>query len=113
MLHLLNFKEDIMSTHVRQQAPLLSQITIEHGPPALLGELFLRAEEEIRKRGITLSFATFDELVALNEKHRDSWMPLISIFHPRYCKLTGDNAYCIFGRNAAGDVVTTQAGRIA
>lgn len=112
MLQALNHMEDIMSALIRTLTPILSQITIEHGPRALLGEIFLRGEEEIRKRGITLSFATFDELVALNEMHRKSWVPLISIFHPNYSNLTNDNAYCIFGRNAVGDVVTTQAGRV-
>jgi hypothetical protein len=112
MLLALNQMEDTMSAHTNKHAPLLSQITIEHGPPALLGELFLRGEEEVRRRGVTLSFASFDELVVLNEANRKSWMPLISIFHPAYCKLTNENSYCIFGRNAAGDVVTTQAGRV-
>lgn len=92
-------------------APLLREITIEHGPPDLLGRLFLRAEEEVRRRGLTLSFGTFDELMQVNRANRATWLPMISTFDPDYCDLGPDRAFCIFGRNAAGDVVTTQAGR--
>ena len=44
----------------------LSEVTVEHGPADVLARFFLKADEAARERGVTLSFGTFDELVATN-----------------------------------------------
>jgi hypothetical protein len=90
---------------------LLSDITLEHGPTDLIGRFLLIAEEAVKKRGLQLSFAPFSELVAVNEANRDSWLPLVPTFDPRYSNLTPETAFCIVGRDAKGDVITTQCGR--
>jgi hypothetical protein len=100
-----------MSTQ-KTLAPLLSQITVEHGPAELLGRFFLRAEEEVRQRGIILSFGSFEELVAVNVANRETWLPLIPTFDPQYCTLGPKNGFCILGRNTSGEVVLTQACRV-
>jgi hypothetical protein len=100
-----------MSAHTHQ-APLLSQITVEHGPSELLGEFFFRADEEVRRRGITLSLGTFEQLVEVNKSNRSTWLPLNPTFDPAHCNLGPDNAFCILGRNVDGDVVATQACRV-
>jgi len=39
-------------------------------------------------------------------------MPLFPTFDPRLSTLTPENAFCLVGRNRAGEVVTTQGGRL-
>jgi hypothetical protein len=88
---------------------LITDITVEHGPVGLLGRFFLKADTAARRRGVTLSFATFEELVEVNR--RDSWKRIISMYDPRYCPkgLAPDRALCILGRDSRGEVVTTHA----
>jgi len=90
----------------------LSAITIDHGPAELLGRFFLRADEALQARGITLSFGTFEELVATNAANTDTWHPLIPLFNPNSGPLAPDKAFCLLGRNDEGDVVATQAARL-
>ena len=90
----------------------LSDITIDHGPADLLGRFFLKADEALQARGITLSFGTFEELVATNAANTDTWHPLIPLFNPKNGPLPPDKALCLLGRDTAGDVVATQAARL-
>lgn len=87
----------------------LEDLTIEYGPTDLLGRFFLAADAACRDRGVLLSFASFDELLAANEANRDSWKPLFPAFHPAYHKHTDENSFAFIGRNEKGDVVVTQA----
>jgi hypothetical protein len=87
-------------------------LTIEHGPPALLGRFFLRAEALVEACGVTLEFAPMLALLEVNKANRNSWLPLISIFDPTWSDLHADNAFCILGRDRTGRVVATQAGRL-
>ncbi len=90
---------------------LFSQITVEHGPAALLGRVFLLCEAQLRERGVSLAFASMSDLVAVNQANSDSWAPLWSGFNPAFSNLTPDNSFCILGYDRRGDVVTTQAAR--
>jgi hypothetical protein len=90
----------------------LADITIDHGPADLLGRFFLKADEALQARGITLSFGTFEELVATNAANTDTWHPLIPLFNPKNGPLPPDKAFCLLGRNDEGDVVATQAARL-
>ncbi len=93
-------------------ASFLTEVTVEHGPAALLGRFFLSAETAARAQGVTVSFAGYDDLLAINEQNRDTWRPLVPMFHPRYNSFTRDNSIVLLGRNAQGDVVATQAARL-
>ena len=97
---------------VGNPASFLTEVTVEHGPAPLLGRFFLAAETAARENGVTVSFATFDDLLAINERNRDTWRPLVPMFHPRYNTFTRDNSIVLLGRNAQGDVVATQAARL-
>ena len=90
---------------------LFSQISVEHGPAALLGRVFLVCEAQLRERGVELAFASLQDLVAVNQANSDSWKPLWSGFNPAFSHLTPENAFCILGYNRAGEVVATQAAR--
>ena len=92
--------------------PLLSDITIEHGPVDLLGRFFLKADTAARERGVFLSFASLQELVETNRRNRDTWRPLLPLFDPAVGGATPEDSFCIVGRNSAGDIVATQAARL-
>jgi hypothetical protein len=88
----------------------LTRLVVNHGPAALLGRLFLNTDAECRRRGVTLTFGTFAELLAINAQNRDSWKPLMPIFDPAFHDFTDDNAIVLVGRNRAGVPVMTNVG---
>jgi hypothetical protein len=92
--------------------PLLSDITVEHGPVDIIGRLFLMADTAARRRGVTLSFAPMQDLIDVNRSNPETWRPILPLFDPACGGITDDNSFCILGRNAAGEVVATQAARL-
>jgi len=97
---------------LHNQPTLFSQITLKHGPVGVLGRTILAAEQLALSKGVHLSFATGQELLAVNEANRATWLPLISVFDSRFNDLDQRNAFFILGRDAAGEVVACQAGRL-
>ncbi len=97
-----------------QHPHLVTDIKVEHGPADLLGRFFLLADTAARERGLALSFGPFEELMRVNQKNRASWGIMTSMYDPHCCPegLSPENAFCIFGRDGSGEVVTTHAGRI-
>jgi len=89
----------------------LSDVVIDYGPRDVLGRLFLKADTELRKRGIFLSFAEFDELVAVNKANSDSWAPVVPLFDPAVADLSKTNSFAMVGRNSHGEPVCATAGR--
>jgi len=92
-------------------APFISNLVIRHGPSALLGRLLLAADTEARRRGVFLSFAAMEELVAANKANGATWRPLLPIFDPAYGRFDAESALCLLGRNEAGEIVLAQAAR--
>src|SRR6516165_10068682 len=92
-------------------ASFIPNLVIKHGPAELLGRLVLAADTAARRRGVLLSFAALDELVAINEANSDTWRRLLPLFDPRRGGFDANSAVCLLGRNDAGDVVLTQAAR--
>jgi len=90
----------------------LSDIVIDFGPRDTLARLFLKADTEMRRLGVELSFAPVSLLMDLNRRHRDSWKPLVPVFDSEVGGFNDENGYLIVGRNGAGDVVLTQAARL-
>ena len=113
-----------MSTHVQRQSRLaatpavdrrrnfLSDIVIDYGPRDVLSRLFLKADTDARALGIELSFAPPETLVELNRQNRDSWRPLVPIFDSNVGGFNAENGFVLVGRNAAGEIVLTQAARL-
>jgi hypothetical protein len=92
---------------------LLQSVVVDYGPVDVLGRFFLAANEIALSRGVSLSLATFEEMMAVNAQNRDTWNRIPTIFDPEFCKshLTPDRAFVILGRNAAGEVVACQAAK--
>jgi hypothetical protein len=78
----------------------------------MLGRLLLVADSAAQARGVSLAFAPLEELVRINTVNRRSWRPLIPVFDPACGRFDAGSAFCILGRNAAGEVVLTQAARL-
>jgi hypothetical protein len=108
-----------MSIEFLQQRPktssrgdFLDRLEIRYGPVAMLGRFFLRAEAELRERGLTLWWGSMEELLRTNQSNPDSWRPLVPVFDHRYFPHSPKNCFCIFGRDARGRVVATHAARL-
>ncbi len=94
------------------QKSFLDGLRLNHGPIADIGRFLLYAEASVRALGITLSFAQAAELQDLQEKNADSWPLLAPWMNGKYAPLNDDNSYCLLGRDTAGRLVASQAGRI-
>src|ERR1700681_4964478 len=92
---------------------LPDQITVDHGPTDLLARFFLAADRAARERGVYLTLRhDLEGLVALNERQRKHWYRISPLFDPAFSALSPRNSYWIEGRNAAGETVAAQAGRV-
>jgi len=97
---------------IARRQDFFDQITVTHGPAPLIGRFLLKVEHAIHHRGLMLSFASMDELLALNERNRDTWLPLFPLFDPTLNSLDKANAFCILGYNQQGEAVAAQAARL-
>lgn len=91
---------------------LITEIELEHGPIDLLGRFFLKADTAARNRDVRLSFAPLEELIEVNRRNPETWRPILPLFDPVSGGIDAENAFCILGHNAKGDVVATQAARL-
>ncbi|MFY0615210.1 MAG: hypothetical protein JXQ99_27015 [Hyphomicrobiaceae bacterium] len=103
---------EVQSPNPTPQSEFISNLYIQHGPRELLGRYFLQANKALTDRGIFLETGTFADLLRVNEANRDSWLPLFPALNPQFCQLDEDNSFCIVGRDADGEIVATQAGRL-
>ena len=96
------------------RAPRLpDQITVEYGPIERLGRYFLLLDKAARARGLSLSLHTdFAELERINAANQQSWSAITPLFDHRCGGIGPENGFWIAGRNAAGEVVATQAARL-
>jgi hypothetical protein len=90
----------------------IGQLAIDHGPRQLLEPFFRDADAAARRAGVRLTFGDFAELVALNKANGDNWGPLIPLFDPANGALHADQAFCLIGRNHAGEAVAAHAVRL-
>jgi hypothetical protein len=91
---------------------LPAHLKIKYGPVGLLGRFFLWADTAARDRGVTLSFASFEDLIEVNKANSDSWRPLVPVFDEALGGVTPETAFVLIGRNKHGEVVATQGARI-
>lgn len=92
---------------------LPDQITIEHGPIDRLGRYFLLLDREAQARGLSLSLHNdFAELERINAANQQSWSAITPLFDHRCGGIGPENGFWIAGRNAAGEIVATQAARL-
>lgn len=100
------------SSRISSNRAFVDHLVTDHGPSELLGPFFLEADATARRAGVLLTIGDFSELVALNNGNRDNWGPLIPLFDPANGPLHEDRAFCLIGRNAAGEAVAAHAVRL-
>ncbi len=88
----------------------LSDVVIDYGPPDVLGRLFLRADTELREKGVEVSLTTLDELKEVNEANRDTWRPLLPMFDPAVTPVSRENSFAVVVRDGRGKAVAAQGG---
>ena len=66
----------------------------------------------MRARGVTLSFATLEEMAVANDANVATWNTLNILFEHRASRIPRDTVFCMLGRNARGEIVSAQAARI-
>ena len=91
---------------------LIENIRINHGPVGMLGRFFLLADQLISDLGITMSHARLADLAALQSGQKSSWALFPPMLDVRLSAIPDDTSYALVGRNAAGDIVCAQGGRI-
>lgn len=90
---------------------LPESLSIQYGPPSLLGRFFLHADRLSKDLGVTLSFSSLDELLEVNRINSDTWRPLVPLFNSGIGGVDEKDAIVLLGRNASGTVVAAQAAR--
>src|SRR3984893_14481714 len=99
-----------LGAHAAHQS-FITGLVINHGPAECLGRFMLAADTAARARGVLLSFAGLDEWVLTTGANSQSWRPLLPVFDPNCGLFAPTSAFCLLGRNDAGEVVVTQAAR--
>lgn len=94
------------------RSSFLADLKIDHGPPGLLGRFFLAAENAVRDRGVVLSFASLEQSAMLHDAQTKNWAVFPPMLDTRLAHISEDMSYCLLGRNARGQVVCCQGGRI-
>ncbi|MEM7405305.1 MAG: hypothetical protein AAF458_08425 [Pseudomonadota bacterium] len=97
------------SRHVKS---FLEDLRIDYGPMGLLGRFFLRADQAVRERGITLAFADLPTVRAVNKQVQDPWWDLMPMFDCEAHSFSPNRSLALLGYNADGDVVASQAARV-
>src|SRR5690606_1876614 len=104
-----------MSIHVPRNKQTLirrlpDQITLRHGPRERLGRFFLAADKAARDRGVILSLSTdFELLREVNRMNLKHWHGLAPSFDAAYGGIDASCGYWLIGRDASGEIITTQA----
>ena len=102
----------IAHAHGAGSRSFLEGLRLDHAAVPQLGRFLLRADAMLRHRGIWLSFGGIEQLAQLNAAHYDTWGRFAPQLDMRVADLGGDDAYCLIGHNAAGEIVAAQAGRV-
>lgn len=94
------------------KSSFLAELEIDHGPPGLLGRFFLAAENAVRDRGVVLNFASLKQGTKVQEAQEQNWASFPPMLDARLAHIPEDMSYCLLGRNARGQIVCCQGGRI-
>ena len=102
----------MMAGRIEERGCFIDGLRLDHGPVAEIGRFLLTAESMVKAQGIKLSFGRISDLVEVQESNVGSWPILAPCLDARYARLDDTNSYCLLGRDDAGRIVATQAGRI-
>jgi hypothetical protein len=92
-------------------APFLDALQVVYGPPGLLGRFLLQVDRNLRDKGLTLDFGTFEEVVEVHLANKDSWPGYNPMFDPRIADVDPQHNLCLNVSDARGTIVATTAGK--
>ena len=102
-----------MDTFGTHRSDFLASIVVEHGPRNILARYFLAISWYLRERRLHLELISFPDLLDVNRRNRESWLPLTPTFDVTVnADLTRCPAYVFAARTESGDVVATHASRL-
>lgn len=108
----MHIQQTFKSPHEAPPTAFTDSLILTYGPIEKLGRFFVLAEERMKRLGLDLCFGSFDELISANRANNKTWRPLLPSFDPHLSDLKDDRSLCIFGRDAGGNIVATQAVRL-
>ena len=93
-------------------ADIRYQLEMNHGPAQILGRYFLLAYQVGLENGIRLSVEPVEMLSEVQQANQQSWPAMFQGLDVRYANIDERNAFCVIGRNGAGEIVATQGCRL-
>ncbi len=90
----------------------LDQVASDHTPTPQSRSYFLKAAEAAAARGVFLELSDFQELQAINAANMVNWRPLHTSFRIDTGGVLERPGFVVVGRDRAGQVVCTQAGKL-
>jgi hypothetical protein len=92
---------------------LPEQVYIKREPRTALADFFLTADRYAFERGVKLSISDdFDELLSVNRRNLETWMPLFPSVSPEFNDVTQHRAFWLKGVSSdSGEVVLARAAR--
>lgn len=94
-----------------QERGVLDALVVDYGPVELIGRFVLAADEAIHLAGLTANVAPLDTLVEVNVANVKAWRPMLPVLIPALAGFAPEDAFSIVVRNAAGEIVATNACR--
>lgn len=92
--------------------PFLEAFNVQYGPAGLLGRFFLGVDHRLKNAGVALSFASFEEVAAVQRRNVANWSFMNPMFDPAVSDIPAGQAFCIVGRDRAGRIVGTGSGKL-
>jgi hypothetical protein len=102
----------INSISVSEGRSFLEDIRIDHGPAQTLGRFFLAADTMVRAAGIQLRLVSIKDASQAHTDNKESWPVFPPMLDSRLSEIPEDFSYALLGYNSAGEVVSSQAGRV-
>jgi hypothetical protein len=90
----------------------LEDVRIDHGPPRELGRFFLAADTLVRSAGIRLQLVSIKAASQAHTDNKESWPVFPPMLDSRLSEVPENFSYALLGYNNAGEVVSSQAGRV-
>ena len=96
----------------KRGVPFLDAFGLTHGPVSLLGRLFLIIGDRLRRQGLQLEFASFEEVAELRRCNVANWSFFNPMFDPALADIPEDRAFCLVVRDTSRRIVATGSAKL-
>jgi hypothetical protein len=95
-----------------KSSTFINRAMITQEPRASLSRFLLSADAALQHKGVTLSFATFDEFRSVHQMNSKTWPVLLPFFDAEVSEINPNTAACFVARNEEGEAVSATAVRV-